>query len=128
MPLAVRLELPDWILPALAVAVRRPIWSRRCEPWLDPAPLDLRVNLLKATREAAQAALAAEGIEAAPTPISPWGLRTTAGGRSRRGSVPEGLVEIQDEGSQLVAAWSGHGRKCEWRISPGRAARRWRWR
>ena len=42
---------------------------------LEPAPLDLRVNLLKATREEARAALAAEGLDATPTPHSPWGLR-----------------------------------------------------
>ena len=72
---------------------------------LEPAPLDLRVNLLKATREEARAALAAEGLEATPTPHSPWGLRiegrrqVTAGAAFRAG-----LVEIQDEGSQLVAA------------------------
>ena len=72
---------------------------------LEPAPLDLRVNLLKATREEARAALAAEGLDAMPTPHSPWGLRiegrrqVTAGAAFRAG-----LVEIQDEGSQLVAA------------------------
>ena len=72
---------------------------------LEPAPLDLRVNLLKATREEARAALAAEGLDATPTPHSPWGLRiegrrqVTAGAAFRAG-----LVEIQDEGSQLVAA------------------------
>ena len=45
---------------------RSPRNGARCG---EPAPLDLRVNLLKATREEAQAALAAEGWEAAPTPL-----------------------------------------------------------
>jgi 16S rRNA (cytosine967-C5)-methyltransferase len=72
------------------------------------APLDLRVNLLKATREQVQAALAAEGIESVPTPMSPGGLRV-AGRRpvSSGAAFQAGLVEIQDEGSQLVAALVG---------------------
>ncbi len=68
----------------------------------------MRVNLLRGTREDAAAALAGEGIEAAPTPLSPWGLRV----RGRRPvtagkAFQSGLVEIQDEGSQLVAALVG---------------------
>ena len=66
------------------------------------------MNLLKADRESARAALAAEGIEAAPTPYSPWGLRV-AGRRPvvTGAAFREGLVEIQDEGSQLVALLAG---------------------
>ena len=67
------------------------------------------MNLLKTTRnDRARAALAAEGIEAEPTPISPWGLRI-AGRRpvSTGPAFRDGLVEIQDEGSQLVVALVG---------------------
>jgi 16S rRNA (cytosine967-C5)-methyltransferase len=73
-----------------------------------PAPLDLRVNLLKTDRQQAQAALAAEGWEARPMELSPWGLRID--GRRPITTGPafmSGLVEIQDEGSQLVAAMVG---------------------
>eukprot|EP01037_Dinobryon_pediforme_P010963 gene10964-11044_t len=73
-----------------------------------PATLDLRVNLLRGTREEAIAQLASESIEAKPTPISPWGLRIE--GRRPVSTGPtfqSGLVEIQDEGSQLVAAMVG---------------------
>ena len=97
MPDAVRLEVPDWLLPRLDAAEAAAL--------LQPAPLDLRVNLLKTTREAARAALAAEGVEATPTPLSSWGLRIA--GRRQVTTGPafrSGLVEIQDEGSQLVAA------------------------
>ena len=69
-----------------------------------PAPLDLRVNALKTKRDAAQAALAAAGIEAVPTPYSPWGLRIQ--GRPPLQKLPlftQGEVEVQDEGSQLLA-------------------------
>jgi 16S rRNA (cytosine967-C5)-methyltransferase len=103
MPLAVRLEVPEWIVPSLRQAFgdRLLIEARAL---LEGAPLDLRVNLLKATREAARAALAAEGVATELTPLSPWGLR--AAGRLPVTSGPcfqAGLVEIQDEGSQLVA-------------------------
>jgi 16S rRNA (cytosine967-C5)-methyltransferase len=97
MPDAVRLEVPDWLPPRIDRAELRAL--------LDPAPLDLRVNLLKTTRDEARTALAAEGLDATPTPLSPWGLRLE--GRRQVTTGPAfraGLVEIQDEGSQLVAA------------------------
>ena len=68
------------------------------------APIDLRVNLLKADREAARRALAVEGIAAEPTPWSSIGLRlmerVPLGGLA---AVKDGLVEVQDEGSQIAA-------------------------
>ena len=93
-----------------------PICKARFGKWLKtemaamdlPATLDLRVNLLRGTLEEAIAASALEGIEAKPTPISPWGLRIE--GRrpvSTGAAFQSGLVEIQDEGSQLVAAMVG---------------------
>ncbi len=107
MPDPVRLELPDWLLPRLQAR-----FGPRLEAELaalgEPAPLDLRVNLLKATREQAQAALAEEGWQAEPTPLSPWGLRIAGRRPVTTGpAFQSGLVEIQDEGSQLVAALVG---------------------
>jgi len=107
MPDAVRFEVPDWLLPRLAARFGAGLAEEMAA--LDrPAPLDLRVNLLRGTREAARAALAGEGIGAEPTDFSPWGLRVAGrsplvGGAAFRG----GLVEIQDEGSQLVALLAG---------------------
>jgi 16S rRNA (cytosine967-C5)-methyltransferase len=103
MPDAVRLEVPDWLLPRLAARFG-PALATELTELLEPAPLDLRANLLKTTREAAQAALLAEGYAAEPTKFSPWGLRLP--GRRPLTTGPafrSGLVEIQDEGSQLVA-------------------------
>ena len=99
---AVRLEVPDWLMPALverfgdALAVELASLG-------EEAPLDLRVNTLRGSRPEAAAALRRDGIETTETPHSPWGLRAaprqmvtgTAAFRS-------GLVEIQDEGSQLA--------------------------
>jgi 16S rRNA (cytosine967-C5)-methyltransferase len=107
MPEAVRLELPDWLLPRLRARFGAALEAEMAA-MAEPAPLDLRVNVLKTTRDAAQAALAAEGIAAEPTPLSPWGLRVAARRAVTSGpAFQSGLVEIQDEGSQLVAALVG---------------------
>ena len=107
MPRPVRLEIPDWVFPHLQARFGGELDAEMAA--LDrPAPLDMRVNLLKATLETAQAALAGEGIAATPTPLSPWGLRIEGRRPVSTGKAFQGgLVEIQDEGSQLVAALLG---------------------
>lgn len=67
------------------------------------APLTARVNLLKGTREELQKRLAAEGVESTPTPLSPLGLwlETRVNVFSLQ-SFKDGLLELQDEGSQLL--------------------------
>ncbi|HYZ24084.1 MAG TPA: RsmB/NOP family class I SAM-dependent RNA methyltransferase [Rhodopila sp.] len=107
MPQAVRYEIPDWLLPRLAAR-----FGDRLEAEMlaltRPAPLDLRVNTLKTSRDEARAALAAEGWEADPTPLSPWGLRVHGRRPITAGpTFQSGLVEIQDEGSQLIALMTG---------------------
>ncbi|MGI4976453.1 MAG: RsmB/NOP family class I SAM-dependent RNA methyltransferase [Janthinobacterium lividum] len=107
MPDAVRLEVPDWVLPRLVARFGETLDSEM-EALSEPAPLDLRVNLLRGTLEQGRAALEREGVVATPTPLSPWGLRVP--GRRAVTSGPAfqtGLIEIQDEGSQLVAAMVG---------------------
>ncbi len=104
---AVRLEVPDWLLPRLEARFGAAL-GPEMEALGEAAPLDLRVNLLSGTRERARGALAAEGIAAEPTKLSPWGLRVAertplVGGAAFR----SGLVEIQDEGSQIVALLVG---------------------
>ncbi|MFN3594357.1 MAG: RsmB/NOP family class I SAM-dependent RNA methyltransferase [Thiobacillaceae bacterium] len=107
LPAAVRLDLPDWFytrlaalygddLAALAAALNR------------PAPLDLRVNTLRAERAAVQARLAADGIRVEPTPWSPWGLRVQGKPAINRHPLfLDGTIEVQDEGSQLLALLTG---------------------
>ncbi len=109
MPEGVRLNLPDWALPGLRARFGEAL-AGEAAAMEKPAPLDLRANLLKTTREEALAALAAEGIEAKPTPFSPWGLRLP-GRRPITASTAyrQGLVEVQDEGSQLVALLTDAG-------------------
>ncbi|WP_428485356.1 RsmB/NOP family class I SAM-dependent RNA methyltransferase [Rhodopila sp.] len=107
MPEAIRLEVPDWLLPRLTARFGTALTAEMAA-LAKPAPLDLRVNALKGDRAQAQAALAAEGWVAHPTEISPWGLRID--GRRPITTGPafmSGLIEIQDEGSQLVAVMVG---------------------
>jgi len=103
MPETIRLDLPDWVIPGFRARFGDTL-EAEAAAMEQPAPVDLRANLLKGTREEAAASLAAEGIEATPTPWSPWGLRLP----SRRPvtatkAYESGLIEIQDEGSQLIA-------------------------
>ncbi len=107
MPEAVRLEIADWLLEPLRARFGAAL-EDELAALAETAPLDLRVNLLKTSRESAAAALAGEGIEATPTPLSPWGLRVaTRQAVTGTAAFQSGLVEIQDEGSQLVAALLG---------------------
>ncbi len=104
MPPPVRFELPDWLYPRLEARFGDRL-AEEMAALSEPAPLDLRANLLKGTRDEARAALAAEGWEAKPTPISPWGLRIEGRRPVTTGpAFQSGLVEIQDEGSQIIAA------------------------
>ena len=104
---AVRLEVPDWIVPRLQARFGDGL-AAEMEALAQPAPLDLRVNLLKTNLEAGRAALLAEGIEASPTPYSPWGLRVPHRRAVTSGAAfQSGAIEIQDEGSQLVAHLMG---------------------
>ncbi len=107
MPEPVRFEFPDWLLPSMQARFGDALGPEMAA-LAEPAPLDLRVNLLKGSREDARAALAAERFEAEPTSLSPWGLRLPGRMPLTTGAAFQtGLVEIQDEGSQLVAALVG---------------------
>ncbi|HET6161158.1 MAG TPA: RsmB/NOP family class I SAM-dependent RNA methyltransferase [Dongiaceae bacterium] len=102
-PADVRNEYPEWIAPLL----QRRFGARmdaEMRAAIIAASTDLRVNTVKATRDEAIAALKAEGIVAAPTSLSPVGLRVH--GRPPLATLrcfKDGLIEVQDEGSQLVA-------------------------
>lgn len=103
MPEAVKYEVPDWILPRLK-AQFGPALPAEMAALSVPAPLDLRINALKTTREAAIQELAREQLDARPTQFSPWGLRLANRQSITQGKAfQDGLVEIQDEGSQLIA-------------------------
>jgi len=92
--------VPEWLVPELSPLVGPDEWSALVER----APLDLRVNVAKASRDE----LASEFPEGEPTPISPWGIRLPVDTRiDDHPASKAGLVEIQDEGSQLIALACG---------------------
>jgi 16S rRNA (cytosine967-C5)-methyltransferase len=103
LPLALRAELPDWVVERLRRRFPEPEILALAQGLNAPAPLDLRVNTLLADREAVQRALAIDAVACEPTPYSPVGLRVR--GRPAINRHPlflEGAVEVQDEGSQLL--------------------------
>jgi 16S rRNA (cytosine967-C5)-methyltransferase len=103
MPRAVANDVPEWLEPYFERVFGNGL-EREMAALNAPAPTDLRVNLLKTDREAARRALVAEGVSAEPTPWSPIGLRLRQ--RVPLGSLAafnEGLVEVQDESSQIAA-------------------------
>jgi 16S rRNA (cytosine967-C5)-methyltransferase len=88
--------VPACLIPELSPLVGQDEWPAL----LQRAPVDLRVNLAKAKRDD----LLSRFPDAEPTPISPWGIRLPPGTRVEDNSAFEaGLVEVQDEGSQLIA-------------------------
>ncbi|CAN7203898.1 RsmB/NOP family class I SAM-dependent RNA methyltransferase [Rhizobacter sp. LjRoot28] len=103
LPAKLRHNLPEWLAEPLEAALGESFWPL-VEAMNRPAPLDLRVNTFKARREDVQAALAAGGIDAAITPYSPWGLRVQGKpALNKVDAFTRGEVEVQDEGSQLLA-------------------------
>ncbi|HET9734786.1 MAG TPA: RsmB/NOP family class I SAM-dependent RNA methyltransferase [Burkholderiales bacterium] len=103
-PPAVRADLPDWLWERLAALYGAEEAMRVAQGLLNPAPLDLRVNLAKLDRDAALAKLQASGIEAQATPYSPAGIRVAGKPAINRHALfTSGAIEVQDEGSQLLA-------------------------
>ena len=99
-----RHNLPDWLASALREQLPAEDFWPLVNALNQPAPLDLRVNTFKAKRDAVLGELRDAGIQAEPTPYSPWGLRVPGKPALNRLDVfTRGEVEVQDEGSQLLA-------------------------
>ncbi|MBI3936593.1 MAG: RsmB/NOP family class I SAM-dependent RNA methyltransferase [Betaproteobacteria bacterium] len=102
-PLAVQADLPDWVVASLERSLDDEDILALGRAMQQPAPLDLRVNTLAATREEVLAELAARGIAATPTPLSPLGIRLAGKPALERDALYlSGKIEVQDEGSQLL--------------------------
>ncbi|TNC72030.1 RsmB/NOP family class I SAM-dependent RNA methyltransferase [Rubellimicrobium roseum] len=102
-PRAVRLDWPDWLLPRLDASL-----GAGADPGAlaltARAPVTLRANLRKVTRDQAQAALAAEEIETQADPEVHTALHVTRGASKVAASQAylTGLVELQDASSQAA--------------------------
>ena len=103
LTLAEQLDFPDWLVERLAPRMTAEELLTLARALNTPAPLDLRVNTLKAERDAVIVRLAADGIVAAPCPYSPLGLRLkTKPYLAKHPAYLDGSIEVQDEGSQLL--------------------------
>ena len=103
-----RHNLPDWLAGAIRTDLGEDGFWEFVGAMSGSAPLDLRVNMLKANRDRAQAQLHEAGIDSIATPYSPWGLRVDGKPALQKTDVfLRGDVEVQDEGSQLLAALVG---------------------
>jgi 16S rRNA (cytosine967-C5)-methyltransferase len=88
--------VPDWLVSELSPLVAEDEWPSL----LERAPLDLRANAVRASRDD----LLKEFPDATPTRLSPWGIRLAPDSRiDDHQAFQSGLVEVQDEGSQLIA-------------------------
>ncbi|MEO5773155.1 MAG: RsmB/NOP family class I SAM-dependent RNA methyltransferase [Sphingomicrobium sp.] len=88
--------VPEWLISELSPLLDASEWPAL----LERAPVDLRVNIARTSREE----ILAELGEGEPTRLSPWGIRLPPDSRvDDRPCFSRGLVEVQDEGSQLIA-------------------------
>ena len=103
LPLAMQLDLPDWLFERLQAQMSEADLIALARALQQPAPLDLRVNTLRATREEVIAKLGADKIVGVATPYSPLGVRLEGKpALSKNRLFVGGKIEVQDEGSQLL--------------------------
>jgi len=98
-----RHNLPEWLVAPLKAQLGDEFWAL-VDAMGRPAPLDVRVNTLNDKREDVQNELGLVGIRSKPTPYSPWGLRLEGKPAvNKLDAFARGAIEVQDEGSQLLA-------------------------
>ena len=108
LPAELRSNLPNWLYTRLAERFGEDETLQMAQTLNTPAPLDLRVNSLKASREQVIAELSAAPIIAEPTPYASLALRIVK--KPALQNLPvfkTGAVEVQDEGSQVLAQLVG---------------------
>lgn len=111
MPLAARFNYPGWLEGSLQKAYGSSL-AKAMAALGEKAQADIRTNTLKTTPAALTKALEAEGYGVAPAPYAPNGLRLDdPKNLFQLGVFKAGLFEMQDAGSQLIAALCGVGKK-----------------
>lgn len=101
--LAEQADLPDWLAERLAALMPEAEVLQLARGMNQPAPLDLRVNSVKRSRDEVLKLLLAEGIEAEACPYAPLGIRLKKKPvLSKHPLFLDGSIEVQDEGSQLL--------------------------
>jgi 16S rRNA (cytosine967-C5)-methyltransferase len=103
LPFELRADLPDWVIDRLRRTHSDEEILKLGRGLQQPAPLDLRVNAMKAPREAVLDRLDFDKIEAKPSRLSPLGVRLREKpSLNQHPMFLDGAVEVQDEGSQLL--------------------------
>ncbi|WP_066567540.1 RsmB/NOP family class I SAM-dependent RNA methyltransferase [Snodgrassella sp. CFCC 13594] len=107
--LATAAELPQWLIECLRLNRYDDAQIMQFGRSLTAgASLDVRVNTLKAKRDKVLAQLQAEGLACTATPYSPWGIRfADKPALNQHPLFLNGSLEVQDEGSQLLALLTG---------------------
>ena len=99
-----RHNLPEWLAGPLKSQLGETGFWALADGLTQSAPLDLRVTALKEKRDQVQKELAQAAIKSEVTPYSPWGLRVQGKpALTRLDAFTRGAIEVQDEGSQLLA-------------------------
>ncbi len=103
MPPGVVHEVPQWLEPSFQA-----LWGERYDAEMtalnSAAPVDIRVNVGRVSRDQAKKSLSIDHIKTTPTTLSPIGLRLVERARlEETKAFKKGLIEVQDEGSQLIA-------------------------
>ena len=104
MPAQMRTNLPKWLFDKFVAQYGEAETLALADALNQPAPLDLRVNSIKATRDEVQAGLLEAPIAAMPMPYAPLGLRVLK--KPSLQNLPlfkSGAIEVQDEGSQVLS-------------------------
>ena len=102
-PFEVKADLPDWVIARLRKRYADDEILALARSLQHPAPLDLRVNTLKAPRQAVLDRLEADGTPGVPARFSPIGVRLKEKiVLNRHPMFLDGAVEVQDEGSQVL--------------------------
>ena len=106
--LGIAADLPDWVIEKLQLSMSDTDILALGRALQLQAPLDVRVNTIKANRETVLAQLLAEGMAVEATPYSPWGIRFKEHPAINRHPLfVNGSLEVQDEGSQMLALLVG---------------------
>lgn len=104
LPALLRANLPQWLFDKLVARDGEAATMELAHSMNQQAPLDLRVNAIKAAREDVVAELAQAPILCEPTPFAPLGIRIVK--KPALQNLPlfkNGSIEVQDEGSQLLS-------------------------
>ncbi|MCH2164121.1 MAG: RsmB/NOP family class I SAM-dependent RNA methyltransferase [Marinovum sp.] len=102
----VAMDWPDWLWPLLCDGRSEETARAEAKAQQSRAPVDLRVNVARITRDKVQAQLADEGIQTAIHELAPTALRVQSGARAvaRSQCYLNGLIELQDAASQAIVS------------------------